>query len=126
MPSRKLIIILDDDTSILGALDRILAAHGFVTQVFDTVEGFLAGARLGEALCLVLDINLNGASGIELQGQLRASGVSLPVIFISGSDYEAFRDAALQAGCVAYLCKPFPANALIDPIQRISRHEQFS
>ena len=66
MASRKLIIVLDDDASVLGALDRVLKAHRFDTQVFDTVEGFLGGARLSEASCLVLDVNLNGASGIEL------------------------------------------------------------
>ena len=118
MVSRKLIVVLDDDASVLGALDRVLKAHRFDTQVFDTVEGFLGGARLSEASCLVLDVNLNGASGIELQHQLRASGVSLPVIFMSGSDYEASRQAALKAGCIAYLRKPFPSSALIDSIER--------
>ena len=118
MASRKLIIVLDDDASVLGALDRVLKAHRFDTQVFDTVEGFLGGARLSEASCLVLDVNLNGASGIELQHQLRASGVSLPVIFMSGSDYEASREAALKAGCIAYLRKPFPSSALIDSIEK--------
>ena len=119
MASRKLIIVLDDDTSVLGALERILKAHGFDTQFFATVQGFLGCARLSEAFCLVLDINLDGESGIELQRRLRASGVSLPVIFMSGSDYEASREAALQAGCVAYLLKPFPSSALIDPIKQI-------
>ena len=118
MASRKLIIVLDDDASVLGALDRVLKAHRFDTQAFDTVEGFLGGARLSEASCLVLDVNLNGASGIELQHQLRASGVSLPVIFMSGSDYEASREAALKAGCIAYLRKPFPSSALIDSIEK--------
>ena len=120
MASRKLVAVLDDDASVLRAVERVLKAHGFDAQVFDTVEGFLGGARLSEALCLVLDINLNGESGIELQRQLRASGVSLPVIFMSGSDYEASREAALEAGCVAYLRKPFPSSALIDPIKQIS------
>ena len=118
MASRKLIIVLDDDASVLGALDRVLKAHCFDTQVFDTVEGFLRGARLSEASCLVLDVNLNGASGIELQHQLRASGVSLPVIFMSGSDYEASRQAALKAGCIAYLRKPFPSSTLIHLIEK--------
>ena len=71
MASRKLIIVRDDDASVLGAVDRVLRAHRFDTQVFDTIEGFLGGARLSEASCLVLDVNVNGASGIELQHQLR-------------------------------------------------------
>jgi FixJ family two-component response regulator len=79
----------------------------------------LAGSP-AEASCLVLDINLNGESGIDVQRQLRASGVSLPVIFMSGSDYEAFREAAQEADGVAYLRKPFPSSALIDSIEQLS------
>ena len=62
----------------------------------------------------------NGESGIERSRKLTRSGVSLPVIFMSGSDYEASREAALQAGCVAYLRKPFPSSALIEAIKQIS------
>ena len=67
MASGKRIIVLDDDISVLGAVKRVLKAHGFGVEVFDTVEGFLTGARLGDASCLVLDIDLNGTSGIELE-----------------------------------------------------------
>jgi FixJ family two-component response regulator len=63
----KRIIVLDDDTSVLGAVKRVLKGHGFDVEVFDTVEGFLGGARLSRASCLVLDINLNGTCGIELK-----------------------------------------------------------
>lgn len=120
MSGRKLIVILDDDASVLRALERVLKAHGFDTQVFDAVEAFRDGARLREASCLVLDVHLNCESGIELQRQLTASGVSVPVIFMSGSDYEASREAALQAGCVAYLRKPFPSSALIEVIEQVA------
>ena len=119
MASGKRIIVLDDDTSVLGAVKRVLKAHGFGVEVFDTVEGFLSGARLGDASCLVLDIDLNGTSGIELKRQLTSAGVSVPVIFITGADKEATRQAALEAGCIAYLEKPFPSGALIEAIEKI-------
>ena len=118
MASRKLVAVLDDDASVLRAVERVLKAHGFDAQVFDTVEGFLGGARLGDASCLVLDINLNGESGIDVSRKLTRAGVSLPVIFMSGSDYEASREAALEAGCVAYLRKPFPSRRLIEAIDQ--------
>jgi FixJ family two-component response regulator len=120
MASGKRIIVLDDDTSVLEAVKRVLKAHGFVVEVFDTVEGFLSGARLSDASCLVLDIDLNGTSGIELKRQLTSAGVSVPVIFITGGDKEANRQAALNTGCVAYLEKPFPSSALIEAIESIS------
>ena len=106
--------------SVLGAVKRVLKAHGFDVEVFDTVQGFLGSARLNDASCLVLDIDLNGTSGIELKRHLTSAGVSVPVIFITGADKEASRQAALEAGCVAYLEKPFPSGALIEAIDKIS------
>jgi FixJ family two-component response regulator len=104
---------------VLRSTERLLKAHGFDTEIFETAEGFLAGARLSETSCLVLDVNLNDGSGIELLHELKPSGVSLPVIFMSGSDYEAAREEALKAGCIAYLRKPFTSNDLIDSIKQI-------
>src|SRR4051794_35552638 len=60
----KRILVLDDDASVLGALERVLKVHGFNAEVFDTVEGFLGSARPSDASCLVLDIDLDGTSGI--------------------------------------------------------------
>ena len=119
MANGKRIVVLDDDTSVLEAVERVLKAQGFDVEVFDTVERFLGGARLGDASCLVLDINLNGVSGIELKHRLTRSGVSIPVIFITGADDEATRQAALQTGCAAFLHKPFPSSALIEAIEKI-------
>jgi FixJ family two-component response regulator len=120
MSTGKRIIVLDDDASVLRALQRVLKAHGFNAEVFGTVEAFLDSAPLSDASCLVLDIDLNGTSGIELKRQLADAGVSVPVIFITGADDEAKRKAALDAGGVACLKKPFPSGALIEAIQKIS------
>ena len=92
--SGKRIIVLDDDTSVLEAVSRVLKPHGFDVEVFDTVQGFLGSPRLGDASCFVLDIDLNGTSGIELKRHLTSAGVSIPVIFITGADKEANRQAA--------------------------------
>jgi FixJ family two-component response regulator len=116
--TQKRIIVLDDDASVLGAVERLLKANGFAAELYDTVEEFLSDAVLDDASCLVLDINLNGRCGIELRRQLTLSGVSLPVIFMTGDDQEATRQAALQAGCAAYLRKPFSSSALIDAITK--------
>jgi FixJ family two-component response regulator len=102
---------------MLTALERVLNVHGFDTEVFGTVESFLDGAHLDDASCLVLDINLNGHCGIELRKQLAGGGVSVPVIFITAVDNKAAKEAALQAGCVACLQKPFPSQDLIDAIE---------
>jgi FixJ family two-component response regulator len=119
MSTGKRIIVLDDDVSVLRSVERVLKAHGFNAEVFDTVERFRDSARLGDASCLVLDIDLNGTSGIELNRQLASEGVSVPVIFITGADDEAKRKAALESGG-AYLEKPFPSDALIEAIKKVS------
>jgi FixJ family two-component response regulator len=116
----KRIIVLDDDVSVLTAIERVLRLSGFDAEIFDTVAGFLDGARFDEAFCLVLDINLDGCSGIELRKHLANTGVSVPVIFITATDSKAIRAAALQAGCVSFLHKPFPSRDLIEAIEQIA------
>ena len=116
----KAVLVLDDDPSMLKGVERLLNAHGFESKLFDSVENFCRGAQLHEALCLVLDINLDGKSGIELSRELVTSGISLPVIFITGNDSDTTRRAAMEAGCVAYLTKPFPAKSLIGAIEKVS------
>jgi FixJ family two-component response regulator len=117
--TRHLIIVVDDDPGMLRAVQRVLQLHGFETEVFSSVEGFLEGAHLGDAACLVLDIHLQHRSGIELRRQLTRSGHLLPVIFITAVESEATHKAALEAGCVAYLHKPFRSNLLIEAIETI-------
>src|SRR5262245_37351749 len=118
VPARRVVLVVDDDPSMLRGVERLLNAHGFKSELFDSAENFQRLAKPHEALCLVLDINLGGKSGIELSQELVISGVSLPVIFITGNDSDANRKAATEAGCVAYLTKPFPAKSLIGAIER--------
>ena len=120
MPNRKSVIVVDDDPNMRRGINRLLRHHGFKAAVFDSVESFENRADLDNAFCIVLDINLNDGSGIELRRRLSEQGISLPVIFITGNDSDTTREAALQSGCAAYLPKPFQAQSLIDPIRRAS------
>jgi FixJ family two-component response regulator len=117
LSSRRAVFVVDDDPSVLVGIQRLIKAHGFEAELFDSVEAFDRRANLDDATCLVLDINLSGSSGIELRRRLTASGHSVPVIFITAGDKEATRRAALDAGCIAYLTKPFPAKDLIEAIK---------
>ena len=83
-------------------------------EVFETQVDF------EDAVCIVLDINLTDGSGIELRDRLKAAGISVPVIFMTGSNSPVARAAALQSGCIAYLEKPFSTKSLIEPIERAS------
>jgi FixJ family two-component response regulator len=114
---RKLVVVVDDDKSMLKGLERLLNASGFDTEVFCSAEAFLARKAAREAACLVLDIHLGGMSGIELRRRLAASGSAVPVIFMTAFDDEGTHDEAAEAGCVACLRKPFPARLLIGAIE---------
>jgi FixJ family two-component response regulator len=116
LPNNK-VIVIDDDPSVLKGLARVLKMAGFEPVVFDGAESFENERHVGEACCLVIDIHLKGKSGFELKQSL---GDQLPVIFITASDSDAVLSAALEAGCIAFLRKPFPAQSLIDPIRRLS------
>jgi FixJ family two-component response regulator len=113
----KRILVVDDDASVARSVERLLKARGFDVDSFLTVDGFFERANLRDAACLVLDIDVNGASGIVLKRQLTEAGFSLPVIFITASVADATRRAALKAGCVAYLSKPFSSKELVDAIE---------
>jgi FixJ family two-component response regulator len=115
---RKVIAIVDDDQIMLKAIDRLLTAHGFGTQVFASAEAFLDSRSMNEVTCLVLDIHLAGISGIELGRRLKAVHSKLPVIFITAVDDEVIHKEAVEVGCIACLHKPFAAKSLIGAIDK--------
>lgn len=103
---------------MLQGLSRLLSAHGFRVVGFTSAETFLDSVTQCEAACLVVDIHLGGISGIDLKRKLKSSGSDFPVIFMTAIDSETTRQEAVEAGCVAYLRKPFLAQLLIDAINR--------
>jgi FixJ family two-component response regulator len=118
MLARRKVAVVDDDATMLKGVERLLNAHGFDTAVFSSAEAFLDGTAGREATCLVLDVHLGGMSGIELRRRLTASGCTAPVIFMTAFDDEATRNEAMEAGCIAYLQKPFLAHLLIGAIKK--------
>ena len=115
---RNVVLVVDDDPSMLRGVRRLLWQYGFDTVPFETAGDLKDHGDFDGVICVVLDINLGDGSGIELRRWLADSGVSLPVIYITGNDSDATRLAAMDSGCVAYLTKPFSAQSLIGPIQK--------
>jgi len=120
MPNRNLVLVVDDDPGMLRGLRRLLRQHAYEPTLFSSAEAFKNHTDFEEAVCVILDINLNDGSGIELRYRLKADGPSVPVIYMTGNDNPAIRMAALQSGCLAYLTKPFSAKSLIEPLERAS------
>jgi FixJ family two-component response regulator len=119
LPKRKLVFVVDDDPGMLRGVKRLLREHGYDSVLFPSADAFQKHGDFEQAICVVLDIHLNDDSGIEVCHRLKATGVSLPVIYMTGKDNHATRMAAMASGCVAYLTKPFTARSLMEPIERV-------
>lgn len=120
LPNQKLVFVVDDDPGILRGLKRLLREHGYESVLFDSAAAFESCDDFEHGICVVLDIQLNGVSGIEVRHRLTDAGISLPVIYITANDNESIRAAAVESGCIAYLTKPFSAKSLIEPIARVA------
>ena len=114
MPNRNVVFVVDDDPGMLRSVARVLRQFGYASLLFPSAEAFAKQSDFDGAACVLLDINLGDGSGIELRHRLKAAGNTVPVIYMTGNDTPAVREAALQSGCLAYLTKPFSAESLIE------------
>jgi FixJ family two-component response regulator len=105
------ISIVDDDIWVREATANYLRSRGFPVAAFASAEEFLQSDDLDRTTCAVIDIQLPGLSGIDLQRELRATGRTTPVIFITALADEDVRTRAMAGGAVALLRKPFEAAA---------------
>ena len=120
MSNRNLVLVVDDDPGMLKGIRRLLRQFAYDALLFPSAEAFKNHTDFEQAVCVILDINLNDGSGIELRHGLKAAGVSVPVIYITGNETPAVRKAALASGCIAVLTKPFSAHSLIEPLKKAS------
>ena len=120
LPNPNVVLVVDDDPGMLMSVKRLLRTNGYDTVLFSSAKAFKNQVDFEDACCVVLDINLEDGSGIELRYGLKAAGNSVPVIYMTGNDNPALRKAALESGCLAYLTKPFSAKSLIEPVERAS------
>jgi FixJ family two-component response regulator len=118
LSKQKLVFVVDDDPGMLRGVKRLLREYGYDRLLFSSADAFQKHGDYEQAVCAILDIDLNDDSGIEVCHRLKAAGVRLPVIYITGKDNQATRMAAMASGCIAYLTKPFAARSLIEPLER--------
>jgi FixJ family two-component response regulator len=120
LPNRNVVFVVDDDPGMLVSVKRLLRTNGYDSLLFSSAKGFKNQVDFEDACCVVLDINLGDGSGIELRHRLNDAGISVPVIYMTGNDGPAIREAALNSGCIAYLTKPFSVQELIEPLRKTS------
>jgi len=110
---------VDDDVSVREAMAAYLESHGLAIRCFPSAEQFLRSRLCRSAGCLILDLRLEGMSGLELQRRLQVQGVSAPVIYCTGEadDDGRLQRRLLQAGARAVLSKPYPPEELLQLVQ---------
>ena len=114
---RPIIIVIDDDPSILRALRRLVSGAGFDVRTFDRPSALLKSELPKTGACLVVDIDLPEMNGVELCATLATSGCTLPVILITAHTDEETRRLADGARPVALLIKPFGRELLVNSIE---------
>ena len=112
------VLIIDDDSRMREAMQRLLKTVGLHFESFATPQDFLGHKLPDGPSCLVLDVRLPGMSGLDVQAKLNEAGVQVPIIFITGHGDIPMTVKAMKSGAVEFLTKPFRDQDLIDAIQQ--------
>ena len=116
MADRQLIHVVDDEDSVRRSLDFLLRTAGFEVEKWPDGESFLKGAERSSA-CVLLDMRMPGMDGLQVQEEMAARGLNLPVIVLTGHADIATAVRAMQAGAVDLIEKPFSRERLLDAIE---------
>lgn len=119
--SKPTIYVVDDDQAVRDGLTALLDVHGHELRTFETAERFLEAVAPTATGCAILDIRMPGMSGVELQRELKRRNIPLPVIIVTGHGDVPLAVAALKAGAVDFLEKPFDSDALLASIDEALR-----
>jgi FixJ family two-component response regulator len=113
-----IVFVVDDDSSIREAIKSLVSLVGLRVETFGSAQDFLRHERPDLPGCVVLDVELPGLSGLDLQQELAAHGIKLPIIFITGYGDIPMSVRAMKAGATEFLTKPFHDQDLLDAIHQ--------
>ena len=113
------VFVVDDDTAVADSVSALLEADDFTVETFSSAEEFLDAFDRSSSGCIILDLRLDGLNGLELLKKLRADGVLLPAIMISGHADDEITTQALNQGAQVFLQKPFTADALLSAVDQV-------
>jgi len=117
MNTQPCVFIVDDDEAVRDGLEMVIETVGLASQTFESAEHFLQDYKPGTPGCLVLDINMPGINGDELQTELIRRNIRLPIIFLTSYGDIPMSVRTIKAGAVDFLTKPVQINLLIERIQ---------
>lgn len=111
------VLIIDDDPALLASLGRLLRSVGLDSQLFASIPDFLKSGPPDAPTCLVLDVRLPGRSGLDLQRELAAADIQIPIVFMTAHGDVPMSVQAMKGGAIEFLIKPFRDQDLLDAIQ---------
>lgn len=114
----RVVFIVDDDLSVREALRSLLQAVGLRCETFASANEFMSALRADTPACLVLDVQLPGGSGLDLPAELRAAGLEIPIVFITGHGTIPMSVRAMKDGAVEFLTKPFSERELLGAVDQ--------
>jgi FixJ family two-component response regulator len=115
--TKPTVLIIDDDPAIHRSLSRLLRSIGLDAQLFESTPDFLQAEHPNGPNCLVLDVNLPGQSGLDLQRELVATNGQIPIIFITGHGDIPMTVRAMKGGAIEFLTEPFQDQDLLEAVQ---------
>jgi FixJ family two-component response regulator len=121
--AHRWIAVVDDDPSVLKALSRLLRTRAITARTFESANAFIASLAGGLPQCLIVDLQMPGTSGLELQHYLIRNGVRIPTIVITAHADAGMRERCKAAGAVAFLPKPLQDTTLFAAIDRATGPE---
>jgi len=114
----SIISVIDDDEAVREATGELIRSLGYTAATFGSAAEFLHSGRVSDTACLVVDVQMPGMSGVDLQQRLISDGHRIPVIFMTAFPKERMRTQLLSAGGFGYLRKPFSENCLITCLEK--------
>jgi FixJ family two-component response regulator len=111
------VFLIDDDASVRKSLSRLLRSAGYTTETFASAEEFLGRGHFNGIGCLLLDVQMPGLSGIDLQKELNKADYHMPIIFITGHGDIPMSVEAMKKGAVDFLTKPFDDEELLQALR---------
>jgi len=118
------VFVVDDDDDVRTSIAELLRAAGLHAEAFATAQEFLGRAPGHGPTCLILDLQLPGMSGLEVQRALASDGDSMPIIFLTGHGDIPTTVKAMKSGAAEFLTKPFEDEQLLDAIQQALARDQ--
>jgi FixJ family two-component response regulator len=119
-----IVFAVDDDPLVRDSVADLLDSAGFTVRTFGSATDFLQSEHPDLPACLILDVELPGLSGLDLQAELKKSGVDMPIIFLTGRGDIPMSVRAMKAGAVEFLTKPFRQDQLLDAVQEALRRDR--